>query len=189
MICFTVNNPEAEDGSSVRRGLVQVYTGEGKGKTTAALGLALRACGHGWKVLMIQFMKGGTDYGEIRTAGSIPGLTLIQTGSPDFVTKRKPSGNDLNLAARGMDMAREALKTEPPDMLILDEINVAVDYGLVTLDRVLELIRCRPPHMELVLTGRYAHPELIRIADLVSEIGNIKHPFAQGVSGRRGMEY
>lgn len=189
MIRGTENNSKTDGSACARRGRVQVYTGEGKGKTTAALGLALRACGQGWKVLMIQFMKGSADYGEIRIAGSVPNLTLIQTGSPDFVRKGKPSENDLKLAAEGMAVAREALKTSPPDMLILDEINVAVDYGLVPLKRVLELIRSRPASLELVLTGRRAHPELIRIADLVSEILSIKHPFAEGVSGRRGVEY
>jgi cob(I)alamin adenosyltransferase len=171
------------------QGIVQVYTGNGKGKTTAALGQALRACGHGMKVLMVQFMKGSTNYGEVKICGSVPGLTIVQSGLPTFVKKFNPSEEDLRLARQGMDIARKAIEDGQVDMLILDEMNVAVDYGLLKVEEVLDLIKKRPPHMELILTGRYAPPEILEAADLVTEMKEVKHHYAQGREMREGIEY
>jgi cob(I)alamin adenosyltransferase len=171
------------------KGTVQVYTGEGKGKTTAALGQALRACGHGLKVLMIQFMKGSENYGEVMIAGHIPGFTLIQSGLPTFVEKANPSEEDRELALRGMEMAARAVDEASCDILILDEINVAVDYGLVEAGRVLDLIKRRPPDMEVILTGRYAPVEFTEIADLVTEMKEVKHHYLNGCRMREGIEY
>ncbi len=171
------------------RGLVQVYTGAGKGKTTASLGLAMRACGHGWKVLMICFMKGDPNYGEVIIASKIPGFELIQSGLPTFVKKGKPSEDDLKLARRGLQIAQEAIENGKYDMVILDEINVAVDYGLIPLESLLKLIETKQEGVELVLTGRYAHPEIVKRADLVSEILEIKHPYQKGFKSREGIEY
>jgi cob(I)alamin adenosyltransferase len=174
---------------SLKEGVVQVYTGNGKGKTTAALGQALRACGHGMKALMIQFMKGSANYGEILIAESVPGLTIVQSGLPTFVKKYSPSDEDLRLAREGMERARKAVEAGDIDILILDEINVAIDYGLVSLDAVLDLVRKRPPCMELILTGRYAPPEILEIADLVTEMKEVKHHYAAGKEMREGIEY
>jgi len=171
------------------RGTVQVYTGEGKGKTTAALGLALRACGHGLKVLMIQFMKGSKNYGEVIISSEIPGFTLIQSGLPTFVEKGNPSEEDLRLAREGMELARKAVADAACDMLILDEINVAVDYGLVETGEVLELVNKRPPEMEMVLTGRYAPEEFLEIADLVTEMKEVRHHYQKGLQMREGIEF
>jgi cob(I)alamin adenosyltransferase len=171
------------------RGTVQVYTGDGKGKTTASLGLALRACGHGLRVLMIQFMKGSTNYGEFIISDKIPGFRLIQSGLPTFVEKDNPSEEDLRLAREGMDLARKAIEGRTCDILILDEINVAVDYGLVGVRDVLDLIDRRPTDMEVILTGRYAPDELLQRADLVTEMKEIKHHFADGLGMREGIEY
>ena len=157
------------------RGMIQLYTGEGKGKTTASLGQALRACGHGLRVLMIQFMKGSKNYGELLSAESVPGLEIVQKGLPTFVKKGEPSEEDLRLAAEGMDLARRAVRGAEHDILILDEINCAVDYGLVDVKEVLELIDNKPEKMELILTGRYAPHELLEAADLVTEMREIKH--------------
>ncbi len=170
-------------------GTIQVYTGDGKGKTTAALGLALRACGHGFKVLMIQFMKGSKNYGEVMIAGEIPGFTLIQSGLPTFVEKGNPSEEDLRLAKAGMEMAVKAVDEAACDILILDEINVAVDYGLVDVKQVLDIVKRKPPGMELVLTGRYAPAEFKEIADLVTEMKEIKHHYMSGLGMREGIEY
>ena len=170
-------------------GLVQVYTGSGKGKTTASLGLALRACGHGWRVKMICFMKGDPNYGEVRIAEKISGFTLIQSGLPTFVKKGEPGPEDLRLAREGYGMALGALKDEGLDMLILDEINVAVDYGLLPLEDVIRLSEEKPESLELVLTGRYAHPKVVQLAHLVSEVLEIKHPFQQGVTSREGIDF
>lgn len=171
------------------RGLIHVLTGPGKGKTTAALGLALRACGHGWKVRMICFMKGDPNYGEMKISGSIPNFELIQSGLPSFVKKGDPSPRDVKLARRGFDLALKTISDDDIDLLILDEINVAVDYGLIPLEEVITLIESKPDRLELVLTGRHAHPEMVKRADLVSEILDIKHPFHAGIEAREGIDY
>lgn len=171
------------------KGTIQVYTGNGKGKTTAALGQALRACGHGFKVLMIQFMKGSKNYGEVMVADEIPGFTLIQSGLPTFVEKGSPSEEDLRLAGEGMEIAAKAVDEASCDILILDEINVAVDYGLVETKQVLEMIKRKPPGMEIILTGRYAPAEFTEIADLVTEMKEIKHHYMSGFEMREGIEY
>lgn len=170
-------------------GLVQVYTGEGKGKTTAALGAALRACGHGLKVFMIQFMKGSDEYGEVRIASKIPGFTLVQSGLPTFVHKSAPGEEDVRLAREGWEKAWEVLRAGSHDILILDEVNVAVDYGLVSLKDLLRFIDAKPRTTELILTGRGAHKDVIERADLVSEVKEIKHHFQRGVAARRGIEF
>ncbi len=171
------------------KGTVQVYTGNGKGKTTSALGLALRACGHGLKVLMIQFMKGSANYGEVMISNKVPGFTLIQSGLPTFVEKDNPSEEDLRLAREGLGLAVKAVDEISCDILILDEINVAVDYGLVSVKDVLDLIRRRPPTMEVVLTGRYAPDEFLEVADLVTEMKEVRHHYASGLQMREGIEY
>jgi len=169
-------------------GLVLVYTGNGKGKTTAALGLALRAVGHGKRVLMIQFMKGGDDYGELQAARMLPGFEIVQKGLPTFVDRDHPAGEDVRLAQEGLALAREALKGTW-DLVILDEINVAVEYGLVGLSDVLALLEMRRAETDMVLTGRGAHPELVRRADMVSEVLEIKHHYQRGIAARKGIEY
>jgi cob(I)alamin adenosyltransferase len=171
------------------KGTVQVYTGNGKGKTTAALGQALRACGHGLKVYMIQFMKGSENYGEVIIRASVPGLTLIQSGLPTFVEKGNPSEEDLRLAKEGMRLANQAVDDAACDMLILDEVNVAVDYGLVSAKEVLDLIGRRPAQMEIILTGRYAPDEFVEVADLVTEMVEVKHHYASGLEMREGIEF
>lgn len=177
------------NNSSEGRALVHVYTGSGKGKTTAALGLALRACAHGWRVRMICFMKGDPNYGEVLISKTIPNFELIQSGLPTFVKKGEPSEEDIKLAREGLDLAKRTIREDKIDLLILDEINVAVDYGLLSLEEVVELVEGKPKNMELVLTGRYAHPEIVKIADLVSEVLEIKHPYQQGIQGREGIDY
>lgn len=170
------------------KGLVLVYTGNGKGKTTAALGLALRAVGHGKRVLMIQFMKGGDDYGELQAARMLPGFEIVQKGLPTFVDRDHPAGEDVRLAQEGMALAREALGGMW-DLVILDEINVALEYGLVGLSDVLALLDMRRAETDMVLTGRGAHPELVRRADMVSEVLEIKHHYQKGIAARKGIEY
>ncbi|MCK4916310.1 MAG: cob(I)yrinic acid a,c-diamide adenosyltransferase [Candidatus Eisenbacteria sp.] len=172
-----------------RRGTVQVYTGDGKGKTTAALGLALRAVGHGLSVYMLQFMKGSSNYGELTSAAKLRGFIIEQSGRDEFVDKKNPAQVDIDLAAQGLEKARAAVAGGDYDMVILDEINVAVDFGLISIEDVLSLIETRPPHVELVLTGRSAHPNVVRAADLVSEVLNIKHHYDAGVEAREGIEF
>jgi cob(I)alamin adenosyltransferase len=170
-----------------RTGTVQLYTGEGKGKTTAALGCAWRAAGHGLKVLMVQFMKGDTNYGELKI--DMPNVRIMQSGLATFVDKSNPSTEDKALAKRGLELAKEAISSGQYDMVILDEVNIAVDYGLVPLEELVRIIRARPDGVEIILTGRYAHQKLIDLADLVSEIKEVKHYYRKGVQAREGIEY
>ncbi|MCK4546705.1 MAG: cob(I)yrinic acid a,c-diamide adenosyltransferase [Candidatus Eisenbacteria sp.] len=179
----SVGNPGLE------LGLVQVYTGNGKGKTTAALGAALRACGHGLSVWMIQFMKGSDEYGEVRIAAEIPGFSLMQTGLPTFVDRSCPGTDDRRLAEKGWKKAWEILRAGNHDVIILDEINVAVDYGLVPLEDLVRFIEEKPRTTELILTGRSAKQEIMDRADLVSEVVEVKHHYQRGVAGRRGIEF
>jgi len=172
-----------------RHGTVQVYTGDGKGKTTAALGLALRAVGHGLSVYVIQFMKGSSNYGELDAARRLSGFVIEQCGRDEFVDKQNPAEVDVELAQAGIARAREVVTGGEHDFVVLDEINVALDFGLVSLKQVLELIQARPPHVELVLTGRSAHPEIVMVADLVSEVLKIKHHYDAGVEAREGIEF
>jgi cob(I)alamin adenosyltransferase len=177
------------DRKRLDRGLVEVYTGDGKGKTTAAVGLGLRAAGHGFRVAMIQFMKGDPEYGELKALAAVPGFTWRQCGLPTFVKWREPSPVDLRMAEEGLAEASKLLDAGDADVVILDEILCAVDYGLFGVDRVLALIDRKPPHVELVLTGRGAPAEVIARADLVSEVREVKHPFTGGVAARKGIEY
>jgi cob(I)alamin adenosyltransferase len=173
---------------SLEKGFIHIYTGPGKGKTTAALGLGLRAVGAGFKVYMIQFMK-GRIYSELNAVENLSNFTIVQYGRDEFVFKEKPEQVDIDLAQEGFQNAEEIIKNGKYDMVILDEINVAVDYNLISLDDVLKLISGKPKGLELVLTGRYAHPELVKIADVVTEMLEINHPYQQGVEARKGIDY
>jgi cob(I)alamin adenosyltransferase len=169
-------------------GLVQIYTGDGKGKTTAALGLVLRACGQGARVAIVQFMKGWDRYGELKSVQLLPNVTLVQTGRPDYVYRGKEIRKDYDEAERGLAEAKHFIAAGV-DLLILDEINVALDYGLLKLEDVVGLVKTKPCDMELVLTGRNATKELLDLADLVTEMREVKHPYRKGVKARRGVEY
>ncbi|MEO0083737.1 MAG: cob(I)yrinic acid a,c-diamide adenosyltransferase [candidate division WOR-3 bacterium] len=169
--------------------MIQIYTGNGKGKTTAAIGQAIRALGHNYKVLMIQFMKGDPNYGEIKTIKKLKNFKLIQSGLPTFVQKGNPTKEDIKLAEKGLELAKKAVNDKKYQMIILDEINVAIDYGLIKLSDVLALVKNCPQEIELVLTGRYAPQALIDIADLVSEVKEIKHPYQKGLVSRKGIDY
>lgn len=173
----------------LEQGLVQVYTGEGKGKTSAAFGLALRAIGRGLSVYVIQFIKGGFDYGELHVIKDLPRIQLVAYGSGEFIDRESPGEEDIRLAGEALEHAREILERGGHDVVILDEINVALALNLVRLEDVLALIRSKPRNVELVLTGRGAHEEIIEAADLVTEMREIKHPYSYGVKARKGIEY
>jgi cob(I)alamin adenosyltransferase len=169
--------------------MIQVYTGNGKGKTTAALGQALRAMGHGMKVFMVQFMKGRT-YGELLTCEQcLPDLTIVMSGRDEFVKKGEPEEIDVRMAREGFELAQRVVDDGKHQMLILDEINIAMDYGLLPLPQVLDFLRSCPRELEVICTGRYAPPELVDMADLVSEVREVKHHYQSGVEMRKGIEY
>ncbi len=171
------------------RGLVQIYTGNGKGKTTASLGLVFRALGHGLRIHVMQFMKGQTIYGELETAKSFAGrLTIEQVGSAKFIKVGQQTTADREMAQAALCRARLLVSSGDFDLVVLDELNCAVDFDLVELDAVKELIRSKAAHTELVITGRNAHPDIIDLADLVTEMCEIKHYFNAGQAARVGIE-
>jgi cob(I)alamin adenosyltransferase len=170
-------------------GQIQVYTGNGKGKTTAALGLALRAVGHRFRVLIIQFLKGGIAYGELKSAKKLsPYLTILPMGRECFVDKKNPHPVDRRWARKGWELAKEAVRSGKYRVVILDEVNVAVHYGLVPLGELLGLMKNKPEPVELILTGRWAKPEVLRQADLVTEMKEVKHYYRKGIESRIGIE-
>lgn len=179
----------------MERGLIHVYTGNGKGKTTAALGMAMRAAGWGWRVLIIQFMKGGIDYGEVKfikhlTFNIEQGKINIESfGTGKFIDPKKLTKKDFSETEKALARWRSETETKKWNLIILDEINVAIKFGLIPLEKVLDLINKKPKNLELVLTGRWVSPEIIKLADYVFEIKEIKHPFKKGVSARAGIEY
>lgn len=172
------------------RGLVQIYTGNGKGKTTAALGLALRAAGHGIKTYIGQFMK-GHSYGETKGSRLLsPYVKIERYGKKGFIhVKDQPESEDVRLAKRGLQKARMALLSGEYGIVVLDEAVTAVFFNLLTVDEILELIKIKPKRVELVLTGRYAPQALIEEADLVTEMKEVKHPYQAGIKARRGIEF
>lgn len=172
-----------------RRGYVHLYTGSGKGKTTAALGLALRAAGHGLRVYVGQFLK-GRECGEHRALVNHPLITVEQFGADGFVTLDQSDASDLRAAAeRGLEHCWEAALLGAYDVVVLDEVDVATAFGLLSTDDVLALVEARPRHVELVLTGRHAPERLVDRADLVTEMREVKHYYRDGVLSRPGIEY
>ena len=169
-------------------GLVQVYTGNGKGKTTAALGQAVRAAGRDKKALIVQFMK-KWDYGELHSLKLIPQITLKTYGTKDFVYKGKAKEVDFEEAKKAFTEGVEGALSGKYDIVIFDELNVALDFGLLEIQEVIGFLKNKPKAVEIIITGRNAPVEIIESADLVTEMKEVKHPFQQGVSARIGIEY
>ena len=168
------------------RGYIQVYTGEGKGKTTAALGLALRAAGRGMRVVVIQFLKGETA-GEHRFADKYHPFEIIQLNKGNCF--RQTFSELRPITEQTLSLAEEKLTQGDYDIIVLDEIFTAVSRELITTAQVIDLLDKKPENVELVLTGRKAPREVIERADLVTEMAAVKHPFSEGVKGRKGIEY
>ena len=171
-----------------KRGLVYVFTGSGEGKTTAALGLGLRALGHGKTVVVIQFMKGRKYVGEYQIQRELKNYEVYQFGKEQFVDLKHPDAKDRQLAQDGLEFAIEIIKKRP-DVLILDEINLVASIGLVKVKDVLYLIKSVPKNMVLILTGRNVPKAIVRVADIVSEVKNIKHIFDYGAFAKKGQQY
>jgi cob(I)alamin adenosyltransferase len=170
-------------------GKIHIYTGEGEGKTRASLGLALRAVGHNYNVVIVQFMK-GQDSGERLAAQKLkPNLSIHNFGSNKFIDKNDVKDSDIKEAKRGLDFSRELIKSSKPDILILDEILVVMDFGLLKEGEVIEFIDSIPKGIEIVLTGRGASKKIIKKADLVTEMKEVKHYYKKGVQARKGIEY
>ena len=172
----------------MKTGYTHIYTGNGKGKTTASLGLGLRAVGAGLKVYMAQFMKGSKS-SELNSIKDIPNFDIFYYGRNEFVSKENPSKIDIDLAQEGLKDVKNIMYSERYDLVILDEINVALDFNLVPLEDVLDIVKNKPKNLELILIGRYAPKELIDIADVVTEMKEIKHVYQKGILARRGIDY
>ena len=173
-------------------GLVIVYTGKGKGKTTAALGMALRAVGHDRKICMIQFIKGSWHYGEMTSSKLLePQFELIAVGKGfvGILDDKSPREEHVKIAQEAVQISREKIQSKKYDIIILDEINYAVNLGLVEVNDVLDLIKIKPSTLHLVLTGNYASDEIINAADLVTEMKEVKHPFQVGIKAKKGIDY
>jgi cob(I)alamin adenosyltransferase len=172
------------------QGLIQVYTGDGKGKTTCALGLGLRAVGQGLQVYMVQFLK-GRQTGEAQAVAQrlAPDMTLRSFGRPGLVNLKQPDPEDLARIREAWEEARQVLMAGKHDLVILDEINLALTFKLLDPEEVFRVLKERPAWVEVVLTGRQAPPELVAMADLVTEMRPVKHYYAAGVKARRGIEW
>lgn len=188
------NNNDLYNPRFDKIGYIQVYTGNGKGKTTASLGLTMRALGRGWKVLIIMFTKGGDHYGELLSFRELSPeiknlLTIEQAGLDRIVYTANLTEEDRLAVRRGWNIARDAAESNEYDLIVLDEANIAIELGLIELDEMIEFLKNKPPYLEIVLTGRHAHPEIVKRAHLVSEIQPLKHYWNIGVSAREGIEY
>jgi cob(I)alamin adenosyltransferase len=172
----------------MRRGYVQVYTGNGKGKTTAALGLALRAAGAGLKVFIVQFIK-KKRCSEHKMLERFGGLITVKQYGKGFILKRKANQADIRTAHAGLEEVKEAISSKEYGVIILDEANVAVNCGLIRTDDLLQLISSKPVNVELIITGRYADRRVLQAADLVTEMKEIKHYRKKGVKARVGIEF
>jgi cob(I)alamin adenosyltransferase len=175
-----------------RKGLIIVHTGPGKGKTTAALGTALRAVGQGLKVLMVQFIKGSWHYGELDAARMLgeDHLRILPMGRGFVkVGAEKPDPEDVRLVQEAWQFASDKIRSGEFDLVILDEINYAISYKMLDADKVVEALKEKPEMVHVILTGRNAHPAIIECADLVTEMREVKHPYSRGIPAQRGIEY
>jgi len=180
---------EKTSSETTQRGLVYVFTGDGKGKTSGALGVVLRALGHGLRVYIIFFMKGDYPYGERRILSQLPNVDFASFGSKEFVDPANITEQAKEQAQQGLATARKVILSDNYDLVVLDEVNVAVAWKLIELDEVVRLIKDKPQRVELILTGRQANPELIKLANLVTECLKIKHPYDKGELARKGIDW
>ena len=172
-----------------KQGLVQIFTGDGKGKTSAAVGVVLRALGHGLRVCIVTFLKGDYPSGEWDVLAKLANVRIARFGLRTFTDPAKLKPEEIEQAKQALSVAREAMLSGNYDLVVLDEVNIAVAWKLLELDEVVRLIRDKPPNVELILTGRQADTKLIELADLVTECLKIKHPYDKGIMARQGIDY
>jgi len=170
-------------------GLVEIFTGDGKGKTSAALGVVLRALGHGLHIHIVYFMKGEFPYGDQKMLSELPNVTFARFGFESFVDPANVKPEEKEQARKALEAAREAMLSLKYDIVVLDEVNVAAAWNLIDVDEVVKLIGDKPASVELILTGRHADPRMIEVADLVTDMVKVKHPYDKGILSRRGIDY
>ncbi len=173
----------------LKQGLVQVFTGEGKGKTSAALGAVLRAVGHGLRVCVVVFMKGDRPSGEWDVLSRLPDVSIMRFGLGTFTDGATINPEERKQAKQALTAARTAMLSGNYDLVVLDEVNIVTAWKLIELDEVVRLIQDKPTNVELILTGRYADKKLVEMADLVTEMVKVKHPYDRGIKAREGIEY
>ncbi len=173
----------------ITKRLVEIYTGNGKGKTSAALGGALRALGQGLRVHIIYFMKGDYPYGERNVLARLPNISFQPFGHLHFINPQNVKEEEREQARQALQAAREAIASGNFDLVVLDEVNLAASWKLIEVEDIIGLIKEKPEDVELILTGRHADARLIEMADLVTEMVEIKHPFRKGIEARRGFDY
>ena len=169
--------------------MVEVFTGEGKGKTSASLGMILRALGHGLRAYIVFFMKGNFPYGEQKTLSQLPNVTFDKFGFETFCDPSNIKPEEKEQAQMALSAAREAMLSGNYDLVILDEVNVAAGWKLIDTSQVVQLIKDKPENVELILTGRHADPRIIELADVVTNMAKVKHPYDKGILSRKGFDY
>ena len=184
-----VQDAEVASKTIAEKGLLIVHTGPGKGKSTAAFGLVMRALGYGWPIGVVQFIKGAWETGERRALERFPDLVRWHTMGEGFTWETQDRARDIAAARAAFDKARELMADPAIRLLVLDELNIALRYDYLPLDEVVSVLRARRPDLHVVVTGRNAKPELIEAADLVTEMTPVKHHFAAGVKAQKGIEF
>ncbi len=180
--------PVDQSGTQAK-GLVAVFTGNGKGKTTASLGLVFRALGHGHRVCVIQFIKGSWKYGELETAGKFPDQLDFHVMGRGFTWKSDDLEKDKRVAREAWDFAKKVIEDNEHSMVILDELTYLPHYKIIEEDKILAVLRDKPREMHVVVTGRYASDKLVELADLVTEMKEVKHPYQAGIKAQKGFEF
>ena len=175
--------------SNRKKGLLMIFTGNGKGKTTSALGLAFRAMGHGLRICMIQFIKGQGKYGELESAEHFPELMEVHVMGRGFTWASEDLEKDIAAARKAWDFAGKIIRAGKHDIIILDELTYLVTYGMIDEQVIIDILKSRPPWMHIVVTGRGATEQMIDAADLVTEMVAVKHPYENGIIARKGIEY
>ena len=182
--------PEPDPTKMPRKGLVTVFTGDGKGKTTAAIGTAVRAAGYGMRVFIVFFLKGKMfSQGEALALERLPNIKIVSFGANSWIKKGTVNVQARSQAAKALEAASKAMASGDYDLVIMDEVNGAVDFGLIPLEDVIEAVTARPESVDLMLTGRHADARIIQMADVVTEMVNVKHAFERGVKAREGFDY
>ena len=186
---MTEDAERAKSFGTITKGMVEVFTGDGKGKTTAALGMILRALGHGLRIYIVFFMKGNFPYGEQKTLSQLPNVTFDKFGFETFCDPTNIKPEEKEQAQMALSAAREAMLSGNYDLVILDEVNVATGWKLIDISQVVRLIKDKPENVELILTGRHADPRIIELADVVTNMAKVKHPYDKGILSRKGLDY